>query len=399
MRAIELKRHVSGRAYVRHLGKCIYFGPFGSEEAARRFNEWKNRLELEENDPEQVTLAILAAKFMVHAQEHYRKDGCITGEVSNFRHAIRDAARLFGKDRVLDFGPRKLKAVRDQMIADGLARNTINDRIRRIRHVFKWGVSEQIVPPSVLVGLQAVSGLQSGRTAAKETEPIGPVPEDRIQAIQPFVSRQIWGMICFMKLTGARPGEAATIRWCEIDAEGSVWIYRPSRHKTQHKGRKRLIAIGPEAQRVLNEFPGKDTDYVFRPQESLNEFVTQSYALKATRRKVGNHYSLNSLPSAIKIACEKAFNCPAELRTLAVCKKIAGESDAAFDARRKRASEWRAKNCWHLNQLRHNAATAMRQRGGVEVAQVALGHASVKTTEIYAEMNIEAAIEYAQKFG
>lgn len=399
MKKLELKKHAKGLAYVRYNGKCVYFGKFGSEDAERRFKDWNRRRELEEKDPQQITLLMLAAQFMVHAEQHYQKNGELTGEVENFRQALRTASKLFGNLRVLDFGPKKLKEIREQMIADGLARSTVNSRIRRIRHVFKWGVSEQLVPAEILVGLQAVAGLQAGRTAAREPEPVGPVPEDRIESLRPFLSRQVWGLIQFMKRTGARPGEAIRIRWCDIDADQAVWIYRPGRHKNQHRGKKRLIAIGPEAQKILNEFPGADSDYIFRPQQALNEFVGKAYGRRTTKRVVGDHYSIHSVQSAIKIACEKAFECPADLTTRALCRKLKGESDRGLENRKLAAAEWRSKNCWHANQLRHNAATMMRSKGGVDVAQVALGHSSVRTTEIYAEMNIDAAVRYAAEHG
>lgn len=396
---LELKRHGTGQAYIRYQGKCVYFGKFGEPATLLKFQQWLERMELEQKNPHKITLLELFAQFMKHAKEHYVKDGEITGEVKNFQVALRTAAKLFGNLLVLDFGPKRLKEIRDRMIADGLARNSINARIRRIRHVFKWGVSEQLVPTSILVGLQAVNGLQAGRTAARETEPVGPVAELKIEAVKPFVSRQIWGLICFMRLTGARPGEAVRIRWCDIDAEGPVWLYSPARHKTQHRGKRRVIAIGPEAQKVLNQFPGNDTDYVFRPQQALEEFSAANYGDSATVRQVGDRYSMNTLPAILKIACERAFDCPKELTTAATRKRLRGESPDAFAERKKLAAEWRAKNCWHWGQLRHNAATRMRMHGGIDVAQVGLGHSSVKTTERYAEMNIDAAIRFAAEFG
>jgi hypothetical protein len=69
---------------------------------------------------------------------------------------------MYGNLPVDQFGPKLLKSVQQGMVDDGLSRSTINDRINRIRRVFKWGVSEQIVPVSVLQSLQTVAGLQTG---------------------------------------------------------------------------------------------------------------------------------------------------------------------------------------------------------------------------------------------
>ena len=40
---------------------------------------------------------------------------------------------------------------------------------------------------------------------------------------------------------------------------------------------------------------------------------------------------------------------------------------------------------WHPHQLRHNYATAVRKKFGVEAARVVLGHHSIDVTELYAE--------------
>jgi len=68
-------------------------------------------------------------------------------------------------------------------------------QVNRIRHGFKWAVGDEIVPGSVLYALQAVPGLRRGRSDAYEPEAVKPVPMERVEAIQPFVSRQAWAMV------------------------------------------------------------------------------------------------------------------------------------------------------------------------------------------------------------
>jgi hypothetical protein len=81
--------------------------------------------------------------------------------------------KLYGSTPVGDFGPFALKAVRQGMIGDGLSRTGINHAINRLRQIFKWGVENEMVAPTVLHGLQAVGGLRYGRTDAHESEPVG----------------------------------------------------------------------------------------------------------------------------------------------------------------------------------------------------------------------------------
>ncbi|MCL2624681.1 MAG: tyrosine-type recombinase/integrase, partial [Planctomycetaceae bacterium] len=54
---------------------------------------------------------------------------------------------------------------------------------------------------------------------------------------------------------------------------------------------------------------------------------------------------------------------------------------------------------WSVNQLRHLAATEVRQKYGLEVAQIMCGHKHARTTEIYAEVDHEKGIEVAREIG
>jgi len=61
--------------------------------------------------------------------------------------------------------------------------------------------------------------------------------------------------------------------------------------------------------------------------------------------------------------------------------------------------EHREHCCWHPHQLRHNYATMIRKRFGVEEASDMLDHSSVKMTEVYAERDQEQALEIARQVG
>ena len=63
------------------------------------------------------------------------------------------------------------------------------------------------------------------------------------------------------------------------------------------------------------------------------------------------------------------------------------------------AAQWRARHCWHPNQLRHNAATRIRGAYGIEAARIILGHSSAVTSEIYAEIDKEKVRKIIGKIG
>src|SRR5262245_29542599 len=140
----------------------------------------------------------------------------------------------------------------DERTGRSWCRRTINLHTYRIRSVFKWGVEQELVPASVLHALQAVRGLQKGRSSARESDPVKPVPEAFIEAILPFVTAPVRAMIELQRLTGMRPGEVVLLRAIDLDMTGKVWLYRPGSeqehgsHKTAWRDQGRVIAIGPK---------------------------------------------------------------------------------------------------------------------------------------------------------
>ena len=201
------------------------------------------------------------------------KGGRVTGEVTNIKYAIRSLRALYGHTPAKDFGPLQLKTVRQAIIETGICRNEVNRRIRIITRAFKWAVSEAMVPPSTHHGLQAVSGLRRGRCEARESDAVRPVPEAFVEAILPYLNRRgPWAMVELQRLTGMRPGEICTMRTCDLDTSGRLWVYTPESHKTEHHGRERRIYIGPRAQETLRLWLRSELQaYLFSPLEAETE--------------------------------------------------------------------------------------------------------------------------------
>lgn len=338
----------SGQARVRIDGIDHYLGPHGSPESHREYakliDAWMAR---QEGPKLRLTVGQLSLRFLEHAKAIYRKGGRQTSELHLVREASKRLNQVASQVPTDELSPRHVKAMRERMIADGLSRSSCNHYTRRVRRMVKWGVSEELVPSSVLVALQALGDLKRGRSEARETSPVKPVPEAFITAIEPHVLPEVWGLICFQLATGCRPGEALIVRACDLDMTGAVWLYRPESHKLEHHGKERVIAIGPAGQAVLREFLTVDTQ---RPV----------FAVAGTDRA----YRRDSYATAIRRGC-KAASVPE----------------------------------WSPNRLRHNFATKARKEFGIEAARVTLGHSSTVTSEIYAERDIEAARAVVAKIG
>ncbi len=327
------------------------------------------------------TLAELILAYMRHVLAYYvDPDGGPTSEVTCIKEALKPARQLYGHTPAADFGPLALKAIRRGMIDARLARTTINARVGRIRQMFKWAVAEELVESSVHHGLTAVVGLRAGRTEAREPDPILPVPDEHVEAVLPFLTPQIRAMVQVQALCGARPGEIVQMRTGDLDRSGPVWTFTPRRHKTQGRGKRRTIALGPRAQVILAPWLRADPEaFLFSPAEAMA-------ALSVERR-----------------AARKSPMTPSQAARRPKAKPKRTPTDR-YDAGAYRRAIARA--CvkagvptWHPHQLRHTVATRVRAAFGLESAQYVLGYAKASTTEIYAEANLEKAVQVMREVG
>jgi integrase len=241
-------------------GRDYYLGVYGSAtsraEYDRRIKEWLAAgRRLARAGPagaaSDLTVSELILAYVKFVDGYYVKNGRPTKEAANVRLALRPLRHLYGQTPAAEFGPLALKAVRRAMVEADICRLEVNRRTGRIVRAFKWAVENELVPPSVHQALKAVAWLRKGRTEARESPPVKPVPEPFVDAVRPHVPRQVWAMVELQRLTGMRPGEVVTMRTCDLDISGRVWVYTPGSHKTEHHDKPRTVYLGPRAQEVL----------------------------------------------------------------------------------------------------------------------------------------------------
>ncbi|HEX5271408.1 MAG TPA: site-specific integrase, partial [Gemmataceae bacterium] len=160
-----------------------------------------------------LTVNEIILAFWKHAEQHYRApDGTPTGEADNYREALRPLRQLYGHIAARDFGPLALRAVREAMVKAGLSRGVVNARVNRVRRVYKWASSFEMVPASVYEALRTVAGLQAGRTEAREGAGIKSVPAAHVALTLPFLPAPVRAMVESQLLTGMRVGEVMVMR-------------------------------------------------------------------------------------------------------------------------------------------------------------------------------------------
>lgn len=243
------------------------------------------------------------------------------------------------------------------MIKADLCRREVNKRVGRIVRMFKWGVENEFVPAMIHHALSQVRGLARGRSPARESEPVRPVFDAHVDAVKPFVGRQVWAMIRVQRLTGMRPGEVCIMRASDIDQSGANWIYRPGSHKTEHHGHERKVFLDPKVQDVLKPWlrPDRPDAFLFSPQDELAERSATRRASRKTRVQP-SHRRANGSEQRRPRSCQSPCRCRRSGRRS--CRRFPPGLDA------------------HARQNRRNSLPVAARRGKLADISVLLGDAN-----------------------
>lgn len=403
----------SGQAVVTLNGRDFYLGKYNSQESKTAYNrliaEWQmnGRQHPASRRSNSLTIDELILAYLEHVNSYYVKNNQPTTTQQHIRDALRLLHDSYGTSSATQFGPLAVKTFRQQLIDRGTwCRSTINKGIGIVKRMFKWAAENELLPAHVYQSLQTVSGLRRGRSEARETDPVKPVPKAFVEAVLPNGSAPVRAMIQLQLLTGMRPGEVIAIRGYNLDTSGRIWSYTPDSHKTEHHGRGRVIYLGPKAQEVVRPFLKTDLSaFLFSPVDAEADRNSRRRANRQSpvppsqrtrkrkskpRRTPRDHYDKDSYRRAIQRACDRAFPHP---RLSKICP-----GDLS-DEERAELREWQRSHRWHPNQLRHNAATRLRKEFGIEAARVVLGHSSAAATEVYAELDLLQAADVMAKIG
>jgi integrase len=362
-----------------------YGTPASRAEYARVIGEWEangRRLpQAQAPAASDLTVSELLLAYWRWAEQHYRDaEGNPSREMENLKDALKPLRRLYDNLSARTFGPLSLRSIQEDMVKAGLCRNVVNYRINRVRRVFRWAASCELLPVVVYEALRTVPGLQRGRGAVRETPPVAPVPVEHVHACLPHLPTPVRAMVEVQLLTSCRAGEVMVMRALDLNTSEAVWTYRPHRHKNRNRGLERVIYLGPRAQQIIRPFLTTNLQaYLFSPRAYVEALHARRAAARKTRRtpselkrqrkakpkrRPAERYERRSYRQAIVRAC---------------CKAGVPE--------------------WNPLQLRHAAATAIRARFGLEAAKAILGHIRVETSQIYAERDLCKAQEIMAEIG
>lgn len=362
-----------GRAFTKVDGVYYSLGRAGSSDAQKRYAEILARhadgtlkkIASKTSKAEAPSDGLAVAELLVQY---------VSRELSRFSaaeqrcqlSAMKILRQKFGLRPVTDFGPLKFRVVQDAMVNAGWSRSFINRQMKRLRSIFKWGVSWELVPQTLMDSLRTVSSLKPGTSDAPESKPRRAIPEADLQAVRALLCERHRDLVDLMLLTGCRPGELLGLTTGMIDRSADIWRADLVCHKTAHKGKARTLFFNKTAQAILRKYLKVDS-------------AARVFPLR------GDTFS-----NAIKSACEVAYGMPAHLRK---------PGRQLTPQQRAEAKAWRRQHVWTPHWLRHTVATRLADEVGTEAAQRLLGHSTTAMTLHYSRTAEKQAIEAAKRLG
>ena len=358
-----------------------------------------------------ITISELVARYLeeVVAVRYRHADGTPTYEQVNIARALTPMNRCQGEMLAGDYGPGDLEQLQGLMASNEWKTpderkhanckpwccSQINKNIQRIRRMFRWATRRKLCPSTVYADLLTVDPLRPGQHGTTEPPDVPPVPLQVVNSTLPFLAPILADMVRIQLWTGARPGEICALTPDQVDRTGDkislvtrgaaalpkgCWAIIPTQHKGSHRGKTRVIPVGPQAQQILAKYLDRPADQpCFSPRESREAFDAARRAARVTpmtpsqrarkrkakpKKKAGDWYDVAAYGRAIRAAASKA-----------------GQPH------------------WHPHQLRHTAATLLAREFGAEVARIVCGHSSLATTGIYVERDLAAAFAAIAKVG
>ena len=164
----KLRHHTAtGQGYVQLGARFIYLGRYDDPETLEKYHrtlaEWVAAGRQQPVPQEQLTVKELLARFWVWAVDYYA-DGSDGSELCKYRRAARPLKQLYGESRAADFGPLALQTVRRHMIDLDWCRHSVNDMTNRVRNIFRWATSQEILPADVFHAPTAPAGTVAARS-------------------------------------------------------------------------------------------------------------------------------------------------------------------------------------------------------------------------------------------
>jgi integrase len=296
---------------------------------------------------------------------------------------------------VSDFGPDELLDVQNALVdyeytqghkKKRYTRGGVNDVVKWIRKIWKWGMGRQFITAEQVQGLEEVRPLKMGKTEAPDRPKRARVTEEEFRKVVDTVSGVVGDMLELVWYTAMRPYEVCEMRPFDILCDNpDCWLYIPGRdqspvgqHKTTRFERVKVIPLASKGQDILTprikDFSSKK--YIFSPQEAMEELREKKSVNRKTPLKYGNRPGTNRKKHPMVNPGEKYNHHSLRNACKRGCVRAGVEVFVPYD-------------------LRRSIATGARSILGKEAAKVLLGHTRTDTTDIYLLEEVQETMKVA----
>jgi hypothetical protein len=192
----QKRRGLTDRVYTRIDGQKIYLGVYGSAESRAKYNALITQPK-PHSPTGDATVADVMVSYLEYSHRYYQQpDGTAGREYGLICEVLRHLRQQDIDIDATEFGPKRLKEVRQSLIDAGFSRIFINKQVGRVVRMFKWAVSEELVQGSVYTNLSTVEGLRRGRSEARETKPRQPVSDAVVVRTLEHLPQVLADMVC-----------------------------------------------------------------------------------------------------------------------------------------------------------------------------------------------------------
>ncbi len=261
------------------------------------------------------------------------------------------------------FSKATVNAYKEQMLAQGKSRSSINQALSAIRKLASEAADNGLVPPTLAYGMERVrgvkqEGVRAGNWLSNEkaerliNTPIRRWHNDEIPARKAIRDQAILATLIG---TGLRRAEIAALTWEMVQMRDGRWAIIDLIGK---RGRIRSIGIPPWVKESLDQWgnaSGTENGRLFRALNKDGNLTGQ------VKTKTGVYTDGNLTPQAIYNIVDQ------HAKAAGFITHDGASTIAAHDLRR--------------------TAAALALKGGADLRQIQqmLGHASITTTERYLE--------------
>lgn len=209
------------------------------------------------------TISERVSEYQSYANDYYRKpSGRPTTEAKSIEYTLRHLVSLFGDLEPNNFKPSHLRKLQSHFEDQGWTRQTVNQRIDKVRRFFSWCVEYEYANAMTHYALKNVKQLKKGRCNAPENRDVKAPAWGNIQKVIAKLHHENQAMVRIQMLTGMRSSELCNMQAEDIEVKSDVWIYRPKEHKGDLYNSKEIV-LGKRCQSIIGRRYSQG-GYIFR---------------------------------------------------------------------------------------------------------------------------------------